>query len=98
VNSANHSNVPHPTSKRVTLEKRGIIVSISRILYQPIQNPMAFANSEDIKANANIPDVPPSLQGCASFCSFCMANSPADIIAAPNAMFDHALVTAPVLN
>jgi Flp pilus assembly protein TadG len=86
------------TSKCTTLKNRGIIVSVLYIPYQPIQNPTTFANSEDFKANANIPNIPPSLQTCASPGYFYTANTPADITTALNAMFNHALVTAHITN
>jgi len=86
------------TSKCTTLKNRGIIVSVLYIPYQPIQNPTTFASSEDYKANANIPFIPPSLKACASSGYFYTANTPADITTALNAMFNHALVTAHITN
>ncbi|MGY4305370.1 hypothetical protein ACVIJ6_002613 [Bradyrhizobium sp. USDA 4369] len=80
------------------LRSRGIIVAVLSIPYQPIRNPTSCANSADFDANANIPKIPPSLQACASPGYFHTANSPADITAALNAMFDHALVTAHITN
>jgi hypothetical protein len=68
------------------------------IPYQPIQNPTTFANSEDVKANANMPDILRSLQTCASRGYFYTANTAADITTALNAMFNHALVTAQITN
>ena len=81
-----------------TLKSRGIIISVLYIPYQPIQNPTTFANSEDIYANNNIPNIPPALQSCASTGYFFTANTPADITTALNAMFNQALVTAHITN
>jgi len=81
------------------LRDRGILVSVLYIPYEPIQNPTAsFANDEDDYANNNIPNIPPSLKDCASTGFFYTANTPADITAALNAMFKHAVVTAHITN
>ena len=82
-----------------TLKARGIIVSVLYIPYQLI-NPVnsSFAGDEDDYANWNIPNIPTSLQNCASPGFFYTANTPADITAALNAMFNHALVTAHITN
>jgi hypothetical protein len=86
------------------LKNRGVTVSILYIPYQPI-NPVntSFANDEDDYANWNIPKIPPSLQACASppdtgGSYFYTANSPAEIQAALNAMFNHSLKTAHLTN
>jgi hypothetical protein len=81
------------------LKNRGIIVSVLYIPYQKI-NPVnaSFANDEDDAANNNIPNIPASLQGCASPGFFYTANTPGDITAALNAMFNHALVEAHISN
>jgi Flp pilus assembly protein TadG len=82
-----------------TLKNRGIIVSVLYIPYQPI-NPVntSFANNEDTYANNNITNIPTSLTNCASPGFFYTANTPADITAALNAMFNHALKTAHITN
>ena len=82
-----------------TLKNRGIIVSVLYIPYQPI-SPVntSFAGDEDDYANWNIPYIPGSLQKCASPGFFYTANTPADITAALNAMFNHALTTAHITN
>jgi Flp pilus assembly protein TadG len=80
------------------LKDRGIIISVLYIPYQPIQNPTHVFNNEDYVANANIPNIPPSLQDCASPGFFYTANSPADITTALKAMFDHSLQTAHITN
>jgi hypothetical protein len=82
-----------------TLKDRGIIVSVLYIPYQTI-SPVntSFAGNEDTYANNNIPNIPPSLQACASPGFFYTANTPADITAALNAMFNHALQTAHITN
>ncbi|WP_298108116.1 TadE/TadG family type IV pilus assembly protein, partial [Bradyrhizobium sp.] len=48
------------------LKNRGITVAVLYIPYEPIQNPTTIYNNEDNVANANIPNIPPSLQSCAS--------------------------------
>ena len=81
-----------------TLKRRGIIISVLYIPYQPIQNPTSFANNEDFYANANIPYIPPVLKSCASTNFFFTANTPADITTALNAMFNQALKSAHITN
>lgn len=81
-----------------TLKRRGIIISVLYIPYQPIQNPTSFANNEDYYANANIPNIPPVLKSCASTNFFFTANTPADITSALNAMFNQALRSAHITN
>jgi hypothetical protein len=87
-----------------TLKGRGIIVSVLYIPYQTISPVNAsFANDEDDAANANIPNIPPSLQACASppdtgGTYFYTANTPADIQNSLNAMFNHSLQTAHITN
>lgn len=78
-----------------TLKGRGIIVSVLYIPYEKI-DPVntTFAGNEDTYANNNIPYIPASLQKCASPGFFYTANTPKDITAALNAMFNHALQTA----
>jgi Flp pilus assembly protein TadG len=82
-----------------TLKGRGIIISVLYIPYQPI-SPVntSFAGNEDTYANNNIPFIPASLQKCASPGFFYTANTPSDITAALNAMFNHALQTAHITN
>jgi Flp pilus assembly protein TadG len=82
-----------------TLKDRGIVVSVLYIPYQKI-DPVntSFANNEGTYANNNIPFIAPSLQACASPGFFYTANTPADITAALNAMFNHALRTAHLTN
>ena len=58
----------------------------------------SFAGDEDTYANNNIQYIPASLQKCASPGFFYTANSPTDITAALNAMFNHALQTAHITN
>jgi Flp pilus assembly protein TadG len=98
---SNHATVIDPVNTNVCsqLKTRGVIVSVLYIPYQPISPVNAsFANDEDDYANWNIPNIPASLQGCASPGFFYTANSPADITAAMNAMFNHAVVTAHITN
>ncbi len=80
------------------LKNRGITISVLYIPYQTIQNATTIFNNEDGVANANIPNIPPSLQACASPNFFFTANTPADITTALTAMFNQALVTAHITN
>jgi hypothetical protein len=81
------------------LRDRGIIVSVLYIPYIKIQNPNpSFANDEDDAANNNIVNIPGSLTDCASPGYFYTANTPADITAALNVMFKHAVNTARITN
>jgi Flp pilus assembly protein TadG len=92
-----------------TLKNRNIIVSVLYIPYQTI-SPVntSFANDEDDHANWNIngppgPGISASLSGCASppdagGSYFYTANTPADIQASLNAMFNHSLQTARITN
>jgi Flp pilus assembly protein TadG len=96
---SNHATVLDPVAQCKPLKDRGIIVSVLYVPYAPIQNPNhAFAGDEDGYANSNIANIPGSLQSCASPGFFYTANSPADITAALNAMFNHALVSAHITN
>jgi Flp pilus assembly protein TadG len=96
---SNHATVIDPTTDCTPLKNRGIIISVLYVPYQPI-SPVnsSFANDEDDAANNNIPNIPPSLQSCASPGFFYTADSPADITAALNEMFNHALITAHITN
>jgi len=91
-------NNSYPTAC-ATLKARGIVIAVLYIPYQPI-NPVNsnFAGDEDDAANNNIPNIPASLQGCASPNFFFTANTPADITTALNAMFQQSLVTAHITN
>ncbi len=96
---SNHATVINPATDCTPLKNRGIVISVLYIPYQPISPVNAsFANDEDDAANNNIPNIPGSLQSCASPGFFYTANTPADITAALNAMFNHALVDAHVIN
>src|SRR6201987_5869758 len=75
------------------LKDRGIIISVLYIPYQTIQNPTTIFSNEDGVANANITNIPGSLQDCASPNFYFEANSPADITTALTKMFNQALVT-----
>jgi Flp pilus assembly protein TadG len=96
--SGSNSATTVPTSLCTTLKNRGITVAILYVPYEPIQNPTTFANSEDIYANANIPNIPPALQACASPNFFYTASSPADIQNALITMFEQAVSTAHLTN
>jgi Flp pilus assembly protein TadG len=80
------------------LKARGITVAVLYIPYEPIQNPTAVFNNEDGVANANIPNIPPSLQDCASSGFFFEADTPADITTALTKMFNQALSVAHITN
>ena len=81
------------------LKNRGIIVSVLYIPYQPVSPVItSFASNEDTAANNNIPYISDSLKKCASPDFFYTANSPTDITASLNAMFNHALQTAHITN
>jgi hypothetical protein len=86
------------TSLCTTLKNRGITIAVLYIPYQTIQNPTTFANSEDIYANENIPNIPAALQSCASTNFYYTANTPTDINNALIAMFDQAVSTAHISN
>lgn len=82
-----------------TLKGRGVIVSVLYIPYQPVSPVVtSFAGDEDTAANTNIQYIPASLQKCASPGFFYTANSPTEIAASLNAMFNHALQTAHLTN
>ena len=81
-----------------TLKDRGITIAVLYIPYETIQNPTTFANSEDIYANNNIPDIPGALQACASPNFYFTATTPADINNALIEMFEQAVSTAHITN
>ncbi|MGH6715391.1 MAG: TadE/TadG family type IV pilus assembly protein [Bradyrhizobium sp.] len=96
---SNHATVIDPTTDCTPIKNRGIIISVLYIPYQQISPVNAsFANDEDDYANANIPNIPASLQACASPGFFYTANTPQDITAALQQMFNHALITAHLTN
>jgi Flp pilus assembly protein TadG len=80
------------------LKARGITIAVLYIPYEPIQNPTTVFNNEDGVANANIPNIPPSLLDCASSGFFFEADTPADITVALNKMFNQALSVAHITN
>ena len=96
---SNHATTIDPATSCTPLKKRGIIISVLYIPYQKI-DPVntSFAGDEDDYANWNIPNIPTSLQNCASPGFFYTANTPADITAALNAMFNHAVAVARITN
>jgi hypothetical protein len=91
-------NTVTSTNYCTTIKNRGITIAILYIPYETIQNATNFANSEDIYANNNIPNIPGALQSCASPSFFYTANTPADINAALLAMFQQAVSTAHITN
>jgi Flp pilus assembly protein TadG len=86
------------TSLCTTLKNRGITIAVLYIPYEKIQNPTTFANSEDIYANDNIPNIPGALQSCASTNFYYTATTPADINNALVTMFEQAVSTAHITN
>src|SRR5580704_730145 len=91
-------NTVTSTDYCTTMKKRGITIAVLYIPYETIQNATTFANSEDIYANNNIPNIPASLQSCASTNFYYTASTPADINAALIAMFNQAVSTAHLAN
>lgn len=101
---SNHATTINPSTVCTPLKNRGIKIAVLYIPYVTI-SPVntSFANDEDDAANANIPNIPTSLQNCASppdaaGSYFYTANSPADITASLKAMFNHALTVAHITN
>jgi Flp pilus assembly protein TadG len=76
------------------LKNRGITIAILYVPYVPIQNPTTIWTNEDGFANANIPNIPPTLKTCASPGFFFSANTPQDITNAMQAMFAQSLAAA----
>jgi len=106
---SNHATVLSNTNNTypnicTTLKNRGIIVSVLYVPYQPISPVNAsFAGDEDDAANNNIPNIPPSLQACASppdagGSYFYQGNTPDEINTALQAMFNHSIQTAHITN
>jgi Flp pilus assembly protein TadG len=96
---SNQATVINPATSCSPLKSRGIIISVLYIPYQlisPVNS--SFAGDEDDAANNNIPNIPASLQGCASPGYFYTANTPADITSALGAMFNHAVTSAHITN
>jgi Flp pilus assembly protein TadG len=96
--SGNNSATTLDPSLCTTLKNRGITIAVLYIPYETIQNPTTFANSEDIYANANIPNIPGALQSCASTNFFYTADTPTDITNALVTMFEQAVSTAHITN
>lgn len=80
------------------LKDRGITISVLYIPYQTIQNPTTIFNNEDNVANANIPNIEPSLKDCASTGFYFSASTPKGITDALTKMFNQALMTAHLTN
>jgi hypothetical protein len=96
--SGSNSATTVSTSWCTPLKNRGITIAILYIPYEPIVNPTTFANSEDIYANNNIPNIPAALQACASPNFYYTATTPADINNALITMFEQAVSTAHITN
>ena len=96
---SNHATVINPTTSCASLKSRGVAISVLYIPYQPISPVNAsFAGDEDDAANANIANIPASLEGCATPGYFYTANTPAYITTALNAMFNQAVINAHITN
>jgi Flp pilus assembly protein TadG len=82
-----------------TLKQRGITIAVLYIPYQTI-SPVntSFAGDEDDAANNNIPNIPASLQACASSGFYWSAATPQGISDALGKMFDKALAVAHITN
>ena len=93
---SNHATVL--TRANCTALKKQATLAILYVPYTKITNPNPnFAGDEDDYANANIPNIPPSLQQCASPGFYYMADSPTDINNALQQIFLNALQSAPRL-
>ena len=78
------------------IKNKGVTISVLYVPYTPIQNPTSFAGGEDFAANANIANIPSHLQACASPGFYFTANTPSDITAAMQAMFQQSLRSAQI--
>jgi len=96
--SGSNSATTLDSSLCTTLKSRGITIAVLYIPYETIQNATTFANSEDIYANNNIPDIPGALQACASPNFYFTATTPTDINNALITMFEQAVSTAHITN
>lgn len=77
------------------LKNRKITIAVLYIPYQPITNPNAsFSGNEDGKVNAIVPNIPTTVQQCASPGFFFSAYTPSDITNAMQAMFAQSLAAA----
>ncbi|MDR3421837.1 MAG: pilus assembly protein [Xanthobacteraceae bacterium] len=95
----NSATTLNATTLCAPLKARGITIAVLYIPYGQIVDPNPnFANAEDTYANDNIPNIPASLQACASPDFFYTANTPADITSALLTMFEQAVSTAHVSN
>ena len=92
----NGSQPQLPTTNFCTLaQSYGFTVAVLYIPYVPISNPNpSFAGDEDDRVNAVIPQVPLTLQNCATPGFFFTASSPTDINNAMQTMFFQALQVA----
>ena len=95
---SNHATTLN-TAICTTMKNRGITIAVLYIPYVKI-NPVnaSFANDEDDAANNNIPNIPTSLQNCASTNFYYTASTPTDITNALNEMFQQAISTAHITN
>jgi hypothetical protein len=96
----NHDTViASPDTNCTAMKNKGIKIAILYIPFQKISPVNAsFAGDEDDYANNNIPNIPGSLQSCASPNFFYTANTPQDITNLLQLMFQQALTEAHVTN
>ena len=95
---SNHATTMN-TAICTTMKNRGITIAVLYIPYVTV-NPVnaSFANDEDDYANWNIPNIPTSLQNCASPNFYYTASTPAAINSALTEMFQQAISTAHITN
>jgi Flp pilus assembly protein TadG len=97
---SNHDTViANPDTNCQAMKTKGIKIAVLYVPFQKI-NPVnaSFAGDEDDYANNNIPNIPASLQACASTNFFYTANTPQDITNLLQLMFQQALTEAHVTN
>jgi hypothetical protein len=92
--SGSNSATTLDTSNCTLLKNRGIKIAVLYTPYVAIPNPTTIWNNEDGYANANIANIPPSLEACASPGFFFTASDPAAITNTMKTMFLAALTAA----
>jgi len=76
------------------LKARGVTLSVLEIPYPAFPSPTNYASSEDFKVNDAVPNLDNAMKSCASPGFYYKANTPADITAAMQAMFQQAVQSA----
>jgi Flp pilus assembly protein TadG len=92
--SGSNSATTLDTSNCTLLKNRGIKIAVLYTPYVAIPNPTTIWNNEDGYANANIANIPPSLEACASPGFFFTASDPAAITNTMQQMFLAAVTEA----